>query len=133
MNEILKAIYDALNNAASLSGIKVYDHVPQEKGIKYPYIRYSYIDELDEGTDTEIEAFTLNLQFSVFSRERGNKETVDIQKKIYDILHRTDLGDTTSYSISFNFQTFQNVRLDNDGITRHGVQRYKFYYEKLPA
>ena len=80
MNEILARIYDSLVNAPSMAGIAVFDHVPQDYS-SYPYVRMSVINQSDEGTETEIKAFTLRIQLSVFSQKRVSSRYQRFKRK----------------------------------------------------
>ena len=128
MNEIFKAIYDRLTAQLSES---VYDHVPQDLDV-FPYVRIDPLEAEPNDTDTEL-GFIATAQIITFSRYRGSKETNDIMTNIYTALHRYAIPDTASYGISGIKETFRQTAVEDDGLTRVGVQRYTITFEQLPT
>ena len=128
MNEIFVSIYERLN---TLLSVEVFDHVPQDYN-NFPYVVIEPLSDGQNDTDTE-SGFNSTVQIKVWSDYRGSKETSDIQKQIYDGLHRWEMPDTASYGISQGpQQTIKTIVTNPDGISRQGVQRFQLFYEPLP-
>lgn len=128
MIELQTAIYQKLSLALA---VPVYDHVPQvddagDNG-DYPYVRIESPRDNENDTDNDT-GFDTTIQLHVWSRYRGNKEAAELQAQIYNALHRQDLT-VTGYGVSDVHQEFSEIMLDPDGITRHGVQRFRIFYE----
>lgn len=123
INEIQEAFYGRIS---ALSGISAYNHVPQDE-VDYPFVVVDSITLENNDSDSEF-AYIGMAYVHVWSDYKGEFEAAGIQKQIYDACHRQPLT-TTSYKISGIHQEFSEILVDPDGITRHGVQRYKIYFE----
>lgn len=118
------AIYSALNGNVSAS---VFDHVPQNQ--TYPYIVIGEDNLVDWSTDDK-NGFEGTINLHVWDRpkgtsgKRGKQVTKEIQGEIYDILQRSDfaIGDYGTTGMSYEYS---DCFMDNDGITYHGVQRFR--------
>lgn len=118
-----EAIYSRLNGFAGLTALidAVYDHVPQDP--TFPYVQI--------GEDTAIPFDTHDSSGSdntvtihSWSRYRGKKEIKDIQRQVYLALHRFALSVTGVDTVDCQWE-FADSFLDDDGLTRHGVQRFR--------
>lgn len=127
MIELQNLIINTLEAAMPLSC--VFSYVPENQEPPYIHVSYPELDEND--TDTE-EGFDGFVEISVYSRYRGMKEAADLQKSIYNALHRVTIGDTDSYGLSTIQQEFSNIVTDSDGVTHVGVQRFRLIFEPLP-
>lgn len=125
---VQQVIYDKLS--ADLT-TPIYDDViqPSNSGSKsdFPYITIG--EDIFTYNDTDTDRSNLvSITIHVWSRQRGRKETKQIQSEIYDSLHNAEL-----VSAGFNFVTIteQNstTQLDADGITRHGIQTFNLIIE----
>lgn len=87
-------------------------------------------DTMDEDdTDTETGA-QITATIHVWAKKLGRIEVKEVQSEIDGLLHRQDLevDDFTVVGINREFsQTFD----DPDGVTRHGVQRYRMLMEAI--
>ena len=129
MNELFAAIYTRLN--AQLT-INVYDHVPQDLGSSsYPFIRIDAIQTSNNDTDSE-NGFTATMQVVGFSQYRGIKEINTVADSVYDALQHWSFPDTATYGISGIQESFRNIAVQPDGLTRNSVQQYEIIFEKLP-
>lgn len=118
-----KAIYTALDDNSALSALVtgVYDDVPE--GTSYPYITIGDDTAINVGTKT-VDALEYTLTLHAWSQYRGRKEIKQIMSAIYDVLHDTSL--TVENSVLVNIkQEFEQSFVDGDGITRHGVMRFR--------
>jgi hypothetical protein len=120
------AIYTRLSADAALVttlGAAVYDHVPDS--YDFPYVAIG--DLTEEANDTMGKTgrdFTLTLHS--WSQFKGYDEIYDIQNRLDQLLDRwtpTVTGWTATQMLREFFETFR----DQDGITRHGVSRYRIH------
>jgi hypothetical protein len=128
VNEIYQAIYTKLDTDLTTS---IYDHVPQDN-YSYPYIRLDPLELNERDTDYET-GFTATAQIIGFSQVKNSVEIVDIATNIYNSLHRWAFPDTTSFGVSTIHQEFSTIALENDGVTRQSIQRFRIIFEPLPA
>ena len=124
---IQTAIYNALiaNEALGYAITAVYDHVPQDAVFPYVVIGSDTLIDWDTDNSTGFEA-TLTLH--VWSRYRGLKECKDIQGLIYSALHRQPLT-IDGYTALDCLCEYHEADVDPDGLTRHGVQRFRVVFE----
>ena len=121
---IQDAIYSLLSGDPTLSGLAtggVLDHVPQDN--PYPYVVVGFDTSGDESTmgkDGQVHRVNLN----VWSRYRGKKEAQDILSRIHDLLHKARFG-VTGFNNAGTMYEFGQVLQDGDGLTYHGVSRYR--------
>lgn len=141
--KIQEAIYDKLINDVDLTVAiapnvqnankgAIYDNVPQalDSGNDsfFPYVTIGDDTMIDWDTDTS-QGKEATLTIHVWSRYRGRKEVKEIQGIIYDILHLSNLIITGYHSVLM-LSEFSETLLDPDGLTRHGVQRFRLIVEK---
>jgi undecaprenyl pyrophosphate synthase len=120
-----QAIYSTLNSA-SITGegsvsVAVYDDVPE--GSSYPYIT------IGEETSNNIsvkgrDAHEHTLTMHVWSQYRGRKEIKTIMQQIYSNLHDNDISVSGASLVNLK-QEFETTLTESDGITRHGVIRFR--------
>lgn len=100
----------------------VFTHVPQDLQ-EYPYV--ALFDTELNGDDNDCRlGFDGVLNIHSWSDKRDMAVIGDIQKAIYDALHHAELT-MTGYSLIELAQEFSTILRDPDGITLHGVQRYR--------
>jgi len=126
-----QAVYSALaGNApltALLGGARVYDDVPQ--AAPYPHVSLGQTSSSDWGTGTEDgEEHILTLH--VWSQGGGRGEAQRIIGAIRDVLHTGSLTLAGQTLVSLR-QQFSDVRRDPDGITIHGLVRYRAVTEPV--
>jgi hypothetical protein len=127
--ELQRAIVDRLADDAAVMAIAtgVFDHVPQ--GATFPYVVIG--DDLASAVDTDD---TLNADHVVtvhtWSRYRGQKETKQLQQAVYAALHRGALTVASAVYVDCQAET-QESFLDDDGLTRHGVQRFRVLLDEV--
>lgn len=124
--EIQQAVFDRL---ASDSSLTVYDHVPEDAA--FPYVVIGEDTHVPFDTDDSLGAES-TVTIHVWSRYRGKKEAKEIQGIIYDALTRQELTIDGYDLITIEFE-YSDVLLDPDGITRHGVQRFRFLTERTAS
>lgn len=100
----------------------VFTHVPQDLE-DYPYVvLFESGLEVDDN-DCNL-GFDGTINIHTWSDVRDMAVIGNIQKAIYDVLHHAELT-MTGYSLVELHQEFSTILRDPDGITLHGVQRYR--------
>lgn len=119
-----QAIYARLSAVVSVA---VYDHTPQD--VAFPYVVIGEDDTvIPFDTDDSVGAeSTINIH--VWSRYRGWKEVKEIQREVYQALHRYELSVTGAHVVTVEFDDARTF-LDQDGLTRHGVTRFRIITEE---
>ena len=105
-----------------LGGNNIYDFVPENTA--FPYVKIGDQTMVDDGTKTK-KGTDFTLMIHTFSRYRGSKEIKEIMSLVYDVLHESSL----SVSGAMNNMTFEfsDIIKENDGLTTHGVQRFRVF------
>ena len=124
--ELQKTVFSALNSgnitdyeSTAITG--VFDDVPQ--GTAYPYIVVGEETAIDVSSkDRDIFEHTLTVH--VWSQYRGRRDIKVIMKQVHDILHDSSLTVSGGSMVNMR-QEFQTTLLEGDGITRHGVIRFR--------
>lgn len=121
--KLQKAVYDALVGDSALSGMitGVYDDVPEGTG--FPYVVIGDDTAINIGSKT-VDALEHTLTLHVWSQYRGRKEVKEIMSRVYEVLHDYSLTMTNSVLVNLR-QEFETTLVDGDGITRHGVMRFR--------
>lgn len=117
------AIYSALNVSAITTTLScgVYDEVIE--GNSYPFITLGEETVTDYSTKNLVGAET-TVNIHIWSRYKGSKETKQIMDKVHDLLHDVSLTVSGVNLINLRFE-FSDIMRDPDGITRHGVMRFR--------
>lgn len=141
--EVQKAIYLALRANANLLTLlardvndatkpAIYDNVPEAvdagSDSVFPYVTIGDDTFLEWDTDNS-QGKEGTLTIHSWSRYRGRKEVKEIQGAIYDALHLSNLNITGYYSVLM-LSEYSETLVDPDGLTRHGVQRFRLIIEK---
>jgi len=123
--ELQKTIFTTLNGDSTITSTfsaTVHDHVPQ--GTSFPYIVIGEETMTDESSAKTLDFNNFTLTIHIFSRNRGRKEAKQIMARIYELLHNQNLSVTGANHINTRFE-FSDVIKENDGLTYHGVQRFR--------
>jgi hypothetical protein len=119
-----EALYSALN-VSSLTNLVtgVYDSVPEDATL--PVVIIGSQSTNDGGTKN-LDGREYIFNVDIYSNYRGMKETKNIEKEVYSLLHEQ--------SISVSGASFVNCRCEfttdiaeDDGVTRHGVMRFRAF------
>ena len=117
-------IYTTLNsdsNLTSTQGAAVYDEVPENSA--FPYVQIGGESTADFSTkDLTGSEVTINLD--VWSQYKGSKEVKNLMDRVHTLLHDSSLTVTGHNLVNLRFE-FGDVLRDPDGITRHGVMRFR--------
>lgn len=124
--ELQQAVYATLDAAGITDEagdpIKgVYDDVPEDSD--YPYIVVGEETANNISTKT-VDAHEHTLTLHVWSVYRGRKEIKIIMGQVYDALHDSDINVSGASLVNLK-QEFERTLMEGDGITRHGVIRFR--------
>ena len=100
----------------------VFTHVPQDLPT-YPYV-VLFEAGLDGDDNDCFLGFDGTLNIHSWTDQRDMAVIGNIQKAVYDVLHHAELA-MTGYELVELHQEFSTILRDPDGITLHGVQRYR--------
>lgn len=125
------ALYTRLCAASAVTALlaagagSVFDHVPP--GSAFPYIALG--DMAAQPLETQTGGgHDITLDIHVFSRAPGMKETRAIMAALSALLHEQDFA-VTGQNLILCRMAAQDTRLEADGETRHGTQRYRIITE----
>jgi hypothetical protein len=121
--QLQTAIYTALNVSAITTTLScgVYDEVIE--GNTYPFITLGEETTIDYSTKTATGGET-TINIHIWSQYKGSKQTKEIMDKVHDLLHDSNLSVTGFNLINLRFE-YSDIMRDPDGITRHGVMRFR--------
>ena len=122
---------DVLAAHGTLGGPAIYDDVPQaaksEDSDAFPFVTVG--EDTHNANDTDDSAGAdSTITINAWSRFRGRSEVKEIQGLIYDALHRAEL-DLGALSLTTIEWEMSETIMENDGRTRHGVQRFRILIE----
>ena len=118
-----KTVFDALDGDSTLQSLvtDVFDFVPENTA--FPYVKIGEETAVDNGTKT-LQGNEHTLVIHTFSRYRGSKETKEIMSRIYALLHESSLTISGASLVNLRFE-FSDIIKENDGLTTHGLQRFR--------
>lgn len=127
MSDKSSALAIALKTAltTALGSTPVYDAVPPsvDHSAAFCYVTLNDIQAIDWSTKTfNGQDFAVNIH--VWSSYRGNKEVQEKFDTIHTALHNAALSVTGAATVICRYEASQ-IFLDPDGLTRHGVQRFR--------
>ena len=121
-----QAIFTALDGATindadgnAITG--VFDDVPENTA--YPYVVIG--EETATNIDTkDKDAHEHTLSIHVWSQYRGRKEIKNIMSSVYTTLHKASITVSGASLVNIRHE-FENTLTEADGITRHGIIRFR--------
>jgi len=121
-----QALFAALSADATLQGMlgspaRVFDHVPQDSAFPYVVIGEATSGPFDGKTENGMEQ---TLTIHAWSRYRGLKEVKQIMAAVTASLDDQALAISGHTLVLLRFELAATF-LDPDGMTRHGVQRFR--------
>tara|TARA_R110002167_G_scaffold34895_2_gene111461 strand:- start:1149 stop:1553 length:405 start_codon:yes stop_codon:yes gene_type:complete len=122
--EVQKAIFTALTGSVTGLGaanVSVYDDVPENTS--YPYVVIGEETATNNGTKT-LDGMEHTLTIHAWSQYRGRREIKEIMQSIYQSLHNTAITVAGASLVNIR-QEFNTTLAETDGITRHGVMRFR--------
>jgi len=120
-----QTVFNALDQSSTLQNLvtDVYDFVPESTA--FPYVKIGEQTMVDNGTkDKKGSDFTIEVH--TFSRYRGSVEIKNIMSVVYDILHESSLSVSGASLVNMRFE-FSDIIKENDGLTTHGLQRFRVF------
>jgi hypothetical protein len=122
-SNLRNAIYTRLTSDATLMALVtgVYDDVPEITS--YPYVVLGDDSDINYGTKT-LDGLQYVINIHAWSRYRGVKQATEILERIYYLLHEYAIVVTGASAVHIR-QEFNTVLTDDDGITRHGIIRFR--------
>jgi len=120
-----EAIFSRLNGDSTLGDLitGVFDGVPDDTAL--PVVVIGPSTTSDDGSKT-LDARDYIFNVDVFSDYRGMKETKNILQRVYTLLHEVDVSVSGANLIDLRCE-FSSEVLENDGVTRHGVMRFRAF------
>ena len=131
--DVQTAIYARLAGAAALTlqlaagAAGVCDHVPQ--GMAFPYVVLSGL-QAQPGDTQQTHGYDITLSVASFSRGEGMKELRGVMAAIYDALHDANFT-VPNQTLILCRQVSSETQLEQDGITRAGLQRFRIITEPV--
>lgn len=133
---ITKAIIGELRGNTALTSLLVdyvgadgvFYHVPQNFNA-YPYVVVYDIDLNSDNNDVTL-AFDGVINIHTWSDKRDISVIGDIMKEVYNTLNRADFS-IDGYVLIDIMQENEIVLRDPDGITLHGVQRFRIILQNI--
>lgn len=126
--DLQTGIYSALSENVGLQslGVRVYDSVPEET--VYPYLQIGDETSVPFDTDTN-SGIDTTFMVHTWTQNRGRAQAKEIMAAVYAAIHRKefDIGSGTMILIQFEFETITPE--PEDGVTYHGVQRFRALLE----
>lgn len=127
MSDKSQALAIALKSALSsaLGSTPVYDAVPPsvDHSAAFCYVTIDDLSAIDWSTKT-FNGQDFSVVIHVWSSYRGNKEVHEKFDAIHTALHNAALSVTGAATVICRYENSQTF-LDADGMTRHGVARYR--------
>lgn len=134
--ELREAIHAALKAYAPLVALlaadpldgtaAVFDHVPQNA--TFPYLVVEIPDGVDHDTDDTL-GWDNELTVHAWSRFRGQEEVEGIQRETDNAINRAEPTVVDARIVTLH-RTEAREMLDKDGLTRHGIHRYRVILEE---
>lgn len=122
--QLQQALFTKLNSDNTLTdtlGAAVHDDVPAS--ITYPFINIGADSVLEYGEKSS-DGGEHTVVIDIWSQYKGSKECKQIMDRIHDLLHDSSLSVSGFNHINSRFE-FSDILRDPDGVTRHGVMRFR--------
>lgn len=121
--ELSRAVYDRLR-IGQAAPVYSQGDVPDNITGRYIVIGNDTFIEWDTDDRTGFEATLVIHTWDTTSANRSFLPIKDVMGDIYGLLHRAEFGIVGYNPIGLDFE-FSETFLDPDGLTRHGVQRFR--------
>lgn len=121
--EVHKAVYTALNGVIS-SAVYAMGNVPDGLATTY-----AVVGEATAAADDSDQRLGFSIAVVVHTWDsdpdsRGFNQVEPLMGEIYAALNRVNLT-FTGYTLTDSFFEFEQANIDSDGLTAHGVQRFR--------
>ena len=119
--EVHKAVVSALE-AVSITGGRVYDHVPPKAVFPFTQVADSDVltDDVSDPDNGSDGGLVETIDIHIWSRFRGQKEVKEEVQKAYDALHEKSLT-VAGRSSALSWVRRHHALRDNDGLTYHVI------------
>jgi len=125
-NSYVKAVWVKLNATTGLVGL-VYEILENDQAFPKIWIEDGGADDWSNKDDNGLEA---NITLHIGSRYEGTKEIRSLMDKCHAALHNQDLTLESGQSVLCQFDRHDMV-IDSDGVTRHGVMRFRLLISEV--
>ena len=118
------AIYSTLNSDSNLTstlGAGIFNDVTE--GTNTPFVTIGD-DTASEYDTKDLDGTETTINIDVWSEYKGSKECKQIMDRIHDLLHDSNISVTGFNLVNLRFE-FSDIIRDPDGVTRHGVMRFR--------
>jgi hypothetical protein len=126
----LFALLSADGDLTSLGVTGIFDRVPQEQ--TFPYVRIGKASFDENGTKTD-DGWQVDFEVHALSREPGFKQAQAIQNAVYDALHKNDTFAVDGFQVIDIQHAFSDCDTEPDGVTQHGISKYRIYLSSIEA
>lgn len=128
--QVQTAVYGALTAALPTAKIYSIGNAPDSENGVYSVIGDSsaVADDTDQRLGFQVSTTVHTWEFN--SSTRGFKNVEARMKEIYQTLNRAALA-VSGYTLVDCFFEFEQAMIDSDGLTPHGVQRFKVLLTEL--
>lgn len=126
---LITRLRDQLTMLPMFGGVRaVFFDVPQGFNDTQPYVTLYELPMDADDTDNTL-GYSVAVNIHTWVQERTTAQTGDIMQAIYNALHRYDSLQVTGYTVSGIDFEFSTILRDPDGVTKHGVQRFRVNFE----
>lgn len=131
LNIAQQIVFDRLTGNLG-TGVTIFDTAPflpeGAPGTTFPYVVMGNDTAAPFDTDDQVGSeITVTLHF--WSRASGFNQVKTIMQAAYDRLNRATLS-KTGYSVLDCLHEFSEAMDDPDGVTKHGIQRYRLTIQR---
>ncbi len=124
-----KALYELLTGDTALMNLitGVHDKVPENA--QFPYVMIGDIACADWASKTT-SGMECNALLTVYSREGGRRQAMQIMERLYLLLHDVDMAVEDQELVMIRFM-FSTIHLEGDDETYRGAMRFKALLQSI--
>lgn len=126
---LIARLRDQLTMLPLFGGVPaVFFDTPQTFNDRQPYV-VIYELPMDADDTDNTAGYSVAVNVHTWVQERTTAQTGAIMEAIYNALQRYDSLALTGYTVSGIDFEFSTILRDPDGVTKHGVQRFRVNFE----
>jgi hypothetical protein len=125
-----KAIFELLNGDSVLQTIVTGVYENPAPVIALPYLGFGTLSAADWSTKTTRGLHSV-IMLHGYSRE-SKLQVVEILDRVFDLLQSSELTLAGHHLVAMRFD-YNEITLENDGLTYHGVMKFHAYTEEVTA
>lgn len=125
-----KAIYTLLNNDSYLLTMVTGVYENPAPIIAFPYLAFGTLTAADWSTKTSSGLHTV-IMLHAYSQE-GKLQVIDILDRVFDLMQSDGLSLEGHHLVAMRFD-YNEISLESDGNTYHGVMKFHAYTEEVTA